>query len=743
MDHAYLFNRGEDFMVYNYLGAHPTKDDKGNSGFVFRVWAPKAISVSVIGDFNEWDSYANEMHKIGDTGVWETTIIGANQWDRYKYRVIGADRRIYEKGDPYARHFETRPNNASILYDPNDYQWSDGEFRKNQKDALAAQPNDYEWGDQEFYKNRPNARTDAQPINIYEIHLGSWRRHKDGNFFNYREIGLDLVDYCKKMNYTHVELMPVLEHPLDASWGYQVTGYFAATSRFGTPADFKFMVDVLHQNGISVIVDWVPAHFPKNLEGLVRFDGTPCYEYGDPRIGEHREWGTYVFDYSKAEVMSFLISNAVFWIDEFHIDGLRVDAVSSMLYRDYGRQNYIPNKYGGNENLEAIEFFKKLNSTIRKNYPSVMMIAEESTAFAKISHPVEDGGLGFTHKWNMGWMHDTLDYFSTDSYARGWHHDQFCFSMMYAFSENYVLSLSHDEVVHGKYSMIDKMPGDVWRKFASLRTLFLYQISHPGAKLNFMGAEFGQFIEWRFYEELEWFMLDYESHRLLQDFCSKLNGFYIDHPQLWIDDHTWEGFEWIDASDTKNNVFIYARKSPEPKENDIYVALNMVPQPLEEYKIPVYEAGTYKIVMNTDDMAFGGSGYPTGVDANGCVEAVEEEYNGKPCYISINIPPLAGIYFMKVADPKPKKVEKAATKKVTAKKATSKKAEDKKPEAKVTKPSKANVKSQVKATTKALATEKPVKKAQPKKEAKPSKANIKSQIKATTKAIIETNDKKK
>lgn len=667
MDQAYLFNRGEDFMVYNYLGAHPTKDDKGNTGFVFRTWAPNAISVSVIGDFNDWDGYANEMHRVGETGVWETTIIGANQWDRYKYHVLGADRRVYEKGDPYARHFETRPNNASILYDPNDYIWNDEAFLKNKKDALA-----------------------AQPVNIYEIHLGSWRRHKDGNFFNYREIGLDLVDYCKKMNYTHVELMPVLEHPLDASWGYQVTGYFAATSRFGTPADLKYMIDILHQNGISVIMDWVPAHFPKNLEGLVRFDGTPCYEYGDPRIGEHREWGTYVFDYSKAEVISFLISNAVFWINEFHIDGLRVDAVSSMLYRDYGRQNYIPNQYGGNENLEAIEFFKKLNSTIRKNYPHVMMIAEESTAFAKISHPVEDGGLGFTHKWNMGWMHDTLDYFSTDSYARGWHHDQFCFSMMYAFSENYVLSLSHDEVVHGKYSLINKQPGDIWRKFASLRTLFLYQMSHPGAKLNFMGAEFGQFIEWRFYEELEWFMLDYESHRLLQDFNSKLNGFYLEHPQLWIDDHTWAGFEWIDASDTKNNVFIYARKSPNPKENDIYVTLNMVPQPLEEYKIPVYEAGTYKIVMNTDDMSYGGSGYPTGTDVNGCVEAVEEEYNGKPCYITLNIPPLAGLYLMKVADPKPKKVEK---------KPAAKKAPAKKP---VAKTSKANVKSQVKATTAAL-----------------------------------------
>ena len=654
MDQAYLINRGEDYRSYNFLGAHPYTDGE-ESGYYFRVWAPKAIAVSVIGDFNDWEPDANYMFKLGDTGIWEGKIAGARQWDRYKYRVIGADQRIYDKGDPYARHFETRPNNASILYDPNDYEWGDQAYQKSRKDAL-----------------------DPQPINIYELHLGSWRRHPDGNFFTYRELAVDLVDYCKKMNYTHIELMPVLEHPLDASWGYQVTGYYAVTSRFGTPADFKYMVDLLHRNNIAVILDWVPAHFPKNLEGLVRFDGTPCYEYADPRIGEHREWGTYVFDYSKNEVLSFLISNAVFWLDEFHIDGLRVDAVSSMLYRDYGRQSYIPNKYGSNENLEAIEFFKRLNSLIRSVFPHVMMIAEESTAWPKVSHPVEEGGLGFTHKWNMGWMHDTLDYFATDSYARGWHHDQFCFSMMYAFSENYVLSLSHDEVVHGKYSLIDKMPGDVWRKFASLRTLFLYQMSHPGAKLNFMGAEFGQFIEWRFYEELQWFMLDFESHRLLQEYCSRLNRFYIDHPQLWIDDHTWAGFEWIDASDTVNNVFIYARKSPEPKENDIYVALNMVPQPLEEYKIPVYELGTYKIVMNTDDMAYGGSGYPTGVAADGTFEAVDEPYNGKPYHVKVNIPPLAGIYFMKVKDPKPKAEPK---KKAAAKKPASKKAPSKKPAA--------------------------------------------------------------
>lgn len=636
MEQAYLFNQGNDYMAYNFLGSRPFTDETGENGYLFRVWAPKAISISVIGDFNEWVADADSMYKLGDTGIWECKVKGAKQWDRYKYRVIGADSRVYDKIDPFGRHFETRPNNASILYDPDDYTWEDEEFCKGRKDALA-----------------------PAPKNIYEMHLGSWRRHQDGNFFTYREIAIDLAEYCKKMNYTHVELMPVLEHPLDDSWGYQVTGYYAATSRFGTPADFKFFVDILHQAGISIILDWVPAHFPKNLEGLVRFDGTPCFEYADPRLGEHREWGTLVFDYSKNEVISFLISNVVFWLKEFHLDGIRFDAVSSMLYRNYGRTSFIPNKNGGTENLEAIEFFKKLNGIVRKEFPHAMLIAEESTAWPKVSHPIEDGGLGFTHKWNMGWMHDTLDYFSTDSYARNWHHDQFCFSMVYAFAENYVLSLSHDEVVHGKKSLIDKMPGDTWRKFASLRTLYLYQMSHPGIKLNFMGSEFGQFIEWRFYEELQWFMLDYESHRLLQEFVSKLNAFYIDNAQLWKEDHSWDGFEWIDASDVKNNVFIYKRACADKDKNDIYVVLNMVPQPLEGYKIPVYEKGSYKIVMNTDDMSFGGSGYPSGASEKGYFETVDEPYNGKPYHIKMNIPPLAGLYF--------ELVDTEATKKIAAK----------------------------------------------------------------------------
>lgn len=624
MDQAYLFNTGKDYKSYNYLGSRPFVNENKEKGFLFRVWAPRAKAVSVVGDFNDWDPNAYYMNRVGDSGIWEAYIVGAKQWDRYKYHVYGVDGSEVNKIDPYARHCETRPADASILYDPDDYVWKDEKFCAARVDALA-----------------------ARPISIYEVHLGSWRRHEDGNFMNYREIAKDLAAYCKKMGYTHIELMPILEHPLDDSWGYQVICYYAVTSRFGTPADFKFFVDHLHKNGIGIILDWVPAHFPKNQEGLVKFDGDACYEYKDPRIGEHKEWGTFVFDYSKAEVQSFLISNAVFWIEEFHLDGIRMDAVSSMLYRDYGRTEYIPNIYGGTDNLEAIDFIQNLNTIMREHYPYVMMIAEESTAWPKVSHPVSDGGLGFTHKWNMGWMHDTLDYFQTDSYAREWHHDQFCFSMMYAFSENFILSLSHDEVVHGKKSLIDKMPGDNWRKFANLRLMYLYMMAHPGAKLNFMGSEFGQFIEWRFYEQLEWFMLQYEAHKLLQDFVADLNHFYIKNPQMWQDDHSWGGFEWVDASDVKNNVFIFKRKGVAGQE-DIYVALNMVPVPLENYNIGVTEKGKYKILMNTDDMKYGGSGYPDGSDDKGIFRTSDDGWNGKPYHISVNLPPLGGIYFKRM-----------------------------------------------------------------------------------------------
>jgi len=624
MDQAYLFNTGNDYHSYNLLGSRPYSHGDGEQGYHFAVWAPHAESVSVIGDFNDWLPAACAMQPFRETGIWMCDIPDAIQWDRYKYLVVGADGRSYDKIDPYARHCETRPDNASILYDSNDYEWHDQDYIRNCPDALA-----------------------PRPINIYELHLGSWRKFEDGNFMNYRQIARDLSKYCMEMGYTHVEFMPVMEHPLDESWGYQVTGYYAVTSRFGTPADFKFMVDHLHENGIAVILDWVPAHFPKNLEGLVQFDGTPCYEYADPRIGEHKEWGTYVFNYEKSEVRSFLISNAVFWLDEYHADGIRVDAVSSMIYRNYCRTEYLPNAQGGTDNLEAVAFLQQLNTIVREKYPRVMMIAEESTAWPKVSHPVSEGGLGFTHKWNMGWMHDTLDYLETDYYARVWHHDQFCFSMMYAFSENFILCFSHDEVVHGKKSLLDKMPGDTWRKFASYRTLILYMLAHPGSKLTFMGAEFGQYIEWRFYEQLEWFMLKYESNRLLKDFVARANFFYRENKALWIKDRSWDGFEWLDTTDRENSVFLFQRMG-ETNNDKVIVALNMVPVPLKKYRIPVDEAGEYRISLNTDDMKYGGSGYPTGAQGEEVFLTQEGPWKGRAYYIEVCLPPLSGMYIEKV-----------------------------------------------------------------------------------------------
>lgn len=624
MDPGYLFNTGNNRKSYLSLGSFPISKDGTEEGFRFSVWAPNARAVHVVGDFNHW-SVSHPMTRNENTGIWTLSIAKAKQWDRYKYRIIGTDGREYYKGDPFARHFETRPSDASILYDPDDYIWKDEEF-------CAARTHAFE----------------ARPILIYEMHLGSWRRHADGNFMNYRQIACDLAKYCIEMGYTHVELMPVMEHPLDDSWGYQITGFFAVTSRFGTPADFKFFVDHLHQNGICVILDWVPAHFPRNLEGLIRFDGSPCYEYEDPRIGEHREWGTFVFDFSKSEVRSFLISNATFWIEEFHVDGLRVDAVSSMLYRNYGRSEYLPNVHGGTDHYEAVDFIRQLNSVIREHYPHVMMIAEESTAWPKVTHPVAEGGLGFTHKWNMGWMHDTLDYFQTDSYARIWHHDQFCFSMVYAFSENFILCLSHDEVVHGKRSLLDKMPGDVWRKFASLRTLLTYMTAHPGAKLVFMGSEFAPYIEWRFYEELEWFMLKYDAHRQMKDFTAELNRLYRSEKSLWIYDRSWDGFEWMDNTDRDNSVFIIRRKG-ESQSEDVYVVLNMIPVPINAYKIPVAGPGRYRIIINSDDASFGGSGYSTGEDPQGVFQTIDEGWKGKPCFFEMNLPPLSGVYLKRVS----------------------------------------------------------------------------------------------
>ena len=586
MNQAYLFNTGKNYMSYNMLGSRPAVSAEGEAGYRFAVWAPAAVSVSVVGDFNEWNDQVHPLEVYGTTGIWVGFVPDAKTWERYKYAIRTSDGRTVFKADPYARHSETRPDTASILYDPDDYEWNDADYMRDRTDAYR-----------------------LKPLNIYEVHLGSWRRYPDGSCYNYRDIAPQLADYVIDMGYTAIELMPIMEYPLDASWGYQVTGYFSATSRYGTPADLKYFIDHMHGRGIRVILDWVPGHFPRDAFGLARFDGSPLYEYADTRIGEHKDWGTLVFDYGKAEVRSFLLSSAYFWLDEFHFDGLRVDAVSSMVYLDYGRNEFVPNKYGGNENLEAIDFLKELNGMVREQYPSVLMIAEESSAFPDITKGIDRGGVGFTHKWNMGWMNDTLDYMSLDYLYRQYHHDQITFSMMYAFAERYILPFSHDEVVHGKKTLLGRMPGDYWRQFSSLRAVYMYQIAHPGAKLNFMGNEFAPYTEWRYYEELEWFMLQYPSHKQMQTFVKHLNHLYLEHRALWDVDDSWDGFQWLRVDDKNNSVLAWERIPSDPEGGRVIAVFNLTPAVLPEYWLDVNGEGRYQLLLNSDDVAFGGSGY--------------------------------------------------------------------------------------------------------------------------------------
>ena len=622
----YVFHQGKNFKAQEFLGAHKVEDGK----YVFRVWAPNAEGIYVTGTFNDWSEDAAPMYRLNDGGVWEAYVEGVKNFDAYKFIIYtGTGRKLY-KADPYAIHAETRPGTASKIFEGN-YKWNDGAWLRKRKASSVY----------------------SSPVNIYEVHLGSWKRYDDGNTLSYRDLAKELVEYVKNMGYTHIELLPVAEHPFDGSWGYQVTGYFAVTSRYGTPDDFKYFVDQCHKAGIGVIVDWVPAHFPKDAFGLAEFDGTPCYEYADIRKGEHLQWGTKVFDFGRNEVQSFLISNACFWLDEYHIDGLRVDAVASMLYLDYGRDDgqWIANANGGNENLEAVAFLKQLNETVFTEHGDVMMMAEESTSWPMVSKPVYMGGLGFNFKWNMGWMNDILRYFSLDGIFRKFNHDLITFSFFYAFSENFVLPISHDEVVHGKCSLINKMPGNYNEKFAGVRAFLGYMYAHPGKKLLFMGSEFGQFIEWDYKKGLDWLLLDYEMHLWLQDYARELNKFYKKNSPLWEIDYSWEGFNWIVSDDNTNSVIAFVRSDKEDEK--IISVCNFTPVLRKNYKIGVPESDGYELVFNSDAKKFGG----TGEKIKKTYKTIDGEMHGYKQYIELTLPPMTTLYF------KQKKTEKPSDKK--------------------------------------------------------------------------------
>ena len=615
---AWAFIGGTDSEAYRFLGAHRAQRG-GEEGYLFRLWAPNAARVSVVGDFCAWDASAFPMER-SEHGLWERFIPGLKQFDAYKYAVTSAQGKTVLKADPYAFHAETRPGTASKLYDLPDYRWGDGAWRAG----------------------RASAPIDRSPLNIYEVHLGSWRRRENGDFYDYRSLAHDLADYVSGLGYNCVELMPVTEYPLDDSWGYQCTGYFAATSRYGTPEDLMYLIDHLHQKGICVILDWVPSHFCKDEHGLIDFDGTPCYEYADPLKREHAGWGTRVFDYGRGEVRSFLLSSAAFWLREFHVDGLRVDAVASMLYLDYGREdgNWTRNRNGGRENLEAIDFLRALNKTAYSINPNVLMVAEESTAWPLVTRPPQDGGLGFTLKWNMGWMNDMCHYLKLDPWFRQYHHKDITFSLMYAFSENFVLPISHDEVVHMKGSLRGKMPGDDRQQLSGVRAFTAYMLAHPGKKLTFMGAELGQWHEWDFASQLDWYLLENEKNRQLHRFFKDINAFYLSQSPLWDIDFSWEGFEWLVPDDNHNNVVVFLRR--DRKGRELIAAVNFSPVAQGEYRFGVPPKKRYREVFTTDCAEYGGTGAWRNEKP---VEVLPIPSHGREQSLCVKLPPLGAAFF--------------------------------------------------------------------------------------------------
>ena len=683
-----LFYSGRDCRAFDYMGAHPFVQD-GEQGYLFRVYAPEAEKVSVMGEFNDWNRDADYMTR-DEQGIWEKFIPNIPEYAAYKYSVWAKSGDVFDKSDPYGFHFETRPGNATKAYDIDGYEWGDASWLDWRKKHLP-------------YSN---------PVNIYECHLGSWKMHEDGNFYSYRQLADELVPYVKEMGYTHIEFMPLTEYPFDGSWGYQVIGYFAATSRYGTPKDLMYLIDKAHQAGLGIIMDWVPAHFPKDGCGLVEFDGSHLYEYADPLKMEHKEWGTRVFDYGKVSTRNLLFSSAMFWIEKFHMDGLRVDAVASMLYLDYNRQGeWRPNVHGGRENLEAVDFLRLLNEYILTDHPDVMMIAEESTAWPMVTKPGYDGGLGFNFKWNMGWMNDMLCYCSADPFFRKDMHDKITFSFMYAFSENYILPLSHDEVVHGKCSLISKMPPPYENQFGGLRALYGYMAAHPGKKMLFMGGEFAQFSEWAYQRGLDWMLLDYPAHRQMQAYVKALNHFYLATPQLWEQDTDWRGFEWISHEDNRNNIIAFRRVAKDG--SDIVVVVNFSPEEQQEYRIGVPITGTYEEVFTSDKTEFGGSGM-----ANGKLKTENKPMHGQEQSIVLKIPRF-GVLFLK---------GKARAKRRTKAEIEAAKAAAAKKPVKRTRSTKAVAKSGTKAV--ARTTEKAV-----------AKTGSKSVAKTTEKAVARTGTK--